>query len=305
MKFQYTEERPSWGLLPYAKVEGNEVNRILVDRSQVKIRNPLHQHDYFQLWYMQKGSCIHHVNGTDFMQSTGDMIIIPPFLDHYLDTSKSNEVNLIRVAFSDDFIDSAIDQAYQESLYHLIYFEPLIHYPKQIRPILQFAGESAMHIEQILEDLLDEYERRDTFFSTIVRSDMARLLTLIAREYEGYLTGEKNQIFADYRVSIQDALNYIDTHFTKKIYLKDAAQKAMMSPRSFSYIFKTITGKTFVEYLNYVRTLHAAELLIHTDKTLLEIGLDCGFRDAVNFSRVFKKITGYQPSAYRSLDKLE
>lgn len=299
--FQFYGENQNSHLVPFANLAGKVVNRFRVSKSHAHVKNFYHKHDYFQIWYMNYGQCIHHINGTDFLQTKGDLIIIPPFLSHYLDTTNSLNIELICVEFSEQFIDDAVSDISKTSLFNLIYLEPLVSYAKDAHPILHFEGSVEENICHVLSNLFDEYVRQDKFFSTLVRSDMTKLLTLIVRQYEMQGSIEKDALFAKYRVSIQDALKYIDNNFTQKLYLNDVCKKALMSPSSFSYIFKNITGKTLVEYLNYLRVLRASDLLCKTDKTILEIGLECGFRDAINFSRVFKKFTGYQPSTYRKL----
>ncbi len=288
-------------VIPFHNLNGVIANQFRITRNHAHVKNIYHQHDYFQIWYMEYGSCVHHLNGFDFSQSTGDMIIVPPYLGHYLNTSGSGNFELVCVEFSEHFIDSAAADINKSSLFNLIYLKPLLDYSQEGNPILHFDGLDADNITHVLNDLFDEYIRQDQFFTTLVRADMTKLLTFIVRQFESRRSMDGDRIFAQYRASIQEALRYIDENFTQKIYLNDVCKKALMSTSAFSSIFKNITGKTLVEYLNYLRVLRAKDLLIQTDKSVLEIGLDCGFRDAVNFSRVFKKITGHQPTTYRKI----
>ncbi len=295
-----------WGtneakIIPFGSLNDRLFNRFRVSRSHAHTKNFYHQHDYFQVWYMEYGSCVHHLNGFDFMQQTGDMIIVPPYLGHYLDTTDSGRFTLICVEFSEQFVDSAAAGIDNNSLFNLIYLKPILDYSAKGTPLLHFDGHAAEHITHVLDDLYAEYIRRDQFYETLVRADMTKLLTLIMCEFEAQHNVEENHIFAQYRASIQEALHYIDENFTQKIYLDDVCKRALMSTSAFSSIFKNITGKTLVEYLNYLRVLRAKDLLVQTNHTILEVGLCCGFRDAVNFSRVFKKITGYQPTVYRKI----
>lgn len=66
----------------------------------------------------------------------------------------------------------------------------------------------------------------------------------------------------------------------------------------FSKIFKELTGMTFSDYLNYVKTEHAVFLLQNnTELSITDISLKCGFTTIRNFNRVFKHITGFSPRA--------
>ena len=73
----------------------------------------------------------------------------------------------------------------------------------------------------------------------------------------------------------------------------------MMSPTYFSYVFKQITGRTFTEYLNYLRIMKAKELLTNSNKTVSGISYEVGFNDPAYFDRVFKKEVGMSPGKYR------
>lgn len=42
----------------------------------------IHTHDYYQLWYIFRGSCKHMINNQIFNLSYGDIIVIPPFFYH-------------------------------------------------------------------------------------------------------------------------------------------------------------------------------------------------------------------------------
>lgn len=56
---------------------------------------------------------------------------------------------------------------------------------------------------------------------------------------------------------------------------------------------------TLVTYLQQVRITHAKRMLRFTDKSIEEIGLECGIGELNYFSRVFKKLEGVSPSEFR------
>ena len=55
------------------------------------------------------------------------------------------------------------------------------------------------------------------------------------------------------------------------------------------------------EYLNYIRIIHASKLLKSTKKLITDIASECGFDNISYFNRVFKRIMGITPNAYRKL----
>ncbi len=72
-----------------------------------------------------------------------------------------------------------------------------------------------------------------------------------------------------------------------------------LSPNHFSTIFSQETGRTFVEYLTYVRMEKAKELLRNTNRKTSDIAFEAGYRDAHYFSYLFKKTQACTPREYR------
>jgi AraC-like DNA-binding protein len=80
---------------------------------------------------------------------------------------------------------------------------------------------------------------------------------------------------------------------------EDAANIAMISPSHFRYLFKNITGKTYVEYVNGIRVQKAMERLRESNGNVLDICYAVGFESIANFNRVFKRIVGTSPTEFR------
>ena len=97
----------------------------------------------------------------------------------------------------------------------------------------------------------------------------------------------------------KQALRRIRRDYGKHLTLEDLAEEAGMTPRYFCRVFRDMTGRTPVDYLNYYRTECAAELLCDTDESVLEISMTCGFADPAYFSRVFRRYKGISATAYR------
>lgn len=261
-------------------------------------RQTLHSHDYVQMWYVKCGHYRHHLNGVDFTLTQGNLFIVPPYMEHYVDSTGCKEAELIACEFNADFMRSAVsDDA--ENLFDIVYLEPILINCKSLKPSLYFSGDAAAELETLLSELKREYDERDGFNSTMIRANVLRLLTLIARQYGELRDDDRDEMFARYRIAVNRALQYIDDHFSEKIYLEDICRIALMSPSAFSAIFKHMTGNTFTEYLLYRRVSKARSLLAETTRPIGDISQECGFNDPTYFHRVFKKITGVSPGQYR------
>ena len=100
---------------------------------------------------------------------------------------------------------------------------------------------------------------------------------------------------------IQQAVRFINDNYRTDISLDAVSGEAGMSPSHFSRIFKKVMGLSYQEYLNRCRIKKARNLLRSSPRSITEIAISVGFADATGFGRIFKKLTGQTPSAYRSL----
>jgi AraC-like DNA-binding protein len=100
---------------------------------------------------------------------------------------------------------------------------------------------------------------------------------------------------------IQQAVRYITDNYRTDIRLDAAAREAGMSSSHFSRIFRKVMGLSYQEYLNNCRITKAKSLLRTSPQSVTEIATFVGFADPTGFGRIFKKLTGRTPSAYRSL----
>jgi two-component system response regulator YesN len=100
---------------------------------------------------------------------------------------------------------------------------------------------------------------------------------------------------------IQQAVRFINDNYRTDICLDVVAGEACMSPAHFSRIFKKVMGLPYQDYLNGRKITKAKNLLRTSAQSVTEIAVSLGFADPTGFGRIFKKLTGHTPSAYRSL----
>ena len=99
---------------------------------------------------------------------------------------------------------------------------------------------------------------------------------------------------------LSQVLDYIDTYLERNIKLADLAQLLDMSSFHFSRLFKQSIGITPHQYLSQQRVERAKELLNKTDRSIVDIALECGFSSHSHLSKKFRQFTGMTPKAYRS-----
>lgn len=98
---------------------------------------------------------------------------------------------------------------------------------------------------------------------------------------------------------LKPLFDFLERNYSKPIRINDAARICAMSSSHLMYFFRYVTGQSFLCYLNHFRVAKAQELLVRTELTILEIGLQVGFCDQSHFGSVFRKIVGVTPSAHR------
>lgn len=98
---------------------------------------------------------------------------------------------------------------------------------------------------------------------------------------------------------IQQMLAYIAEHYREEMDLSDLADNFSFNYSYLSTYFNTRMGEGFSEYLNRIRIQHACSYLEKSELPIAVISEMTGYSDQSYFSRVFKKITGETPSAYR------
>lgn len=100
---------------------------------------------------------------------------------------------------------------------------------------------------------------------------------------------------------IEKCKEYIHNNYAKDISLESAAKYVHLSPSYLSKLFKSQTGDAFSNYVLNFRINIAKNLLSAGIYKASEVAEIAGFYDLKYFYKVFKKITGITPSAFRNL----
>lgn len=94
---------------------------------------------------------------------------------------------------------------------------------------------------------------------------------------------------------------WIQTHLDDDIRLENLGRVAGMHPRSVARAFRRETGSSVVDYVHLLRVGRACDLLADERREVVDCCFAAGFGNLAHFNRVFRRITGHTPSAYRRL----
>lgn len=151
---------------------------------------------------------------------------------------------------------------------------------------------------------VDAKELRAAYFQTrTISSNQYESVLQLLRIFAQHLAIVANQVV--FRTehaeppSMTRAREFIAQNSGEDLSLADVAKAVHMSTFYFCKQFKKATGLSFTSYLGRVRIEKAKQMLLNPHARISEVAFECGFQSLTHFNRVFRKLVGESPSAYR------
>ena len=92
---------------------------------------------------------------------------------------------------------------------------------------------------------------------------------------------------------------FIEQNISRTISIEQLSRLSNLSTSYFSAAFKTTYGTSPHNHVINCRVEYAKQLMLTSNKPLCEVALDCGLADQAHLSRIFRRVTGTTPSAWR------
>lgn len=99
---------------------------------------------------------------------------------------------------------------------------------------------------------------------------------------------------------VRRARQFIEAHQSEDLDLTAVARAVNVSTFHFCKMFKRATGLTFTEHLSLVRIAKAKKLLANPQLRISEVAFEVGFSSLTHFNRMFRRIVGQSPTAFRT-----
>ena len=99
---------------------------------------------------------------------------------------------------------------------------------------------------------------------------------------------------------VKQSLVYLQQNYDQSLTRRQLAQAVGVTENYLSQIFRQELGISPWDCLSRLRILKAKDLLLSSDRTITEVACQVGFADPAYFSRVFKKMNGISPQAFRN-----
>ena len=119
------------------------------------------------------------------------------------------------------------------------------------------------------------------------------LTTIIYETYDQNTRGQNTPAY------VEQALVYLQKHLQEEISLSSIADKLGVTQAHLSREFKKAIGISPLKYHHKLRIELAGDFLKESNAPLAVIATRLGFSNEFHFSKLFKRITGQSPGAYR------
>ncbi len=245
-----------------------------------------HWHKEWELIYIIEGSFTIHVEEERYTAGPGDVLLIRDGLLH-----GGTPTDCVYECFVFDLhgLFRNLDAVKQ-------YLRPI--YRHKLLPRILYRSQKEAPITHAAAQLMEAY-RKEQFQELSAFAGISRLMTLIL-EGGCYVPGTQENTENTHRIDqLKTVLEYIENHYRSPLSLDTLANVSGMNPKYFCRFFRSLTHQTPMDYVNDYRIEQASQLLLSTDASVTDIGLECGFNDSSYFVKVFRKYRGLTPNQYR------
>ena len=257
---------------------GHMVEVTAISRDVPAVRpNERHHHDFFEILCISEGETHVTIRDRKIIAGPGDLLIYYPFEEHR-EFVQPGRFSLIRLCFAIDSLD--------------------MHFPEKdkVEPVIQLPWPELFH--RLFDQMIVEQQMRDPWSDTMIKLHLTHFVVLLQRALHcGDERGRERT--SDTILRIRKTIALIHQSLDTDIRLKDLANEAFMSESHYSHTFKETLGVSPKHYITKAKVLKAQELLEQTNLPVKHIAADLGYDNANYFSKVFAKMTGKSPSAFR------
>jgi AraC-like DNA-binding protein len=255
---------------------------------------PVHQHDFYEVYYFLGGSVEYSVEGRTYELKTGDLLLINPLELHQPRIAPDqqdyerivlwiNKNYLSELCFNKTSLTRCFDSSQPD-------------HTNLLRPTkIQQSYISAMLDELITENTSDGY-------AVEIASEAILLRFLV--ELNRLTIDSSSALRKDEASSsiIPDVLEYINKHFCEKLTLNEIADEFFVSKYYLSHAFNNVVGTSVHRYIVLKRLIHAKQMLLSGIKSTTA-ATNCGFNDYAGFYRAFTAEYGVTPTEFVKLNK--
>ena len=253
----------------------------------------IHYHTLIEISLILRGKGIYKTNDKTYTIQEGDIFFYRPNEAHCITDIEAEGMELLNLHIAPYYLYTNLQNALNSNYVKIL----AANFPlksNKLNDIL--SSEQFEEVKNLFLSIRREMESKKSDYVTFVCNYISASLILISRSYKNAKFSQKEK--QSYQRLLQ-AIKYIDTHFKDDITLDGIAQNVGYSRCYFSSIFKKCMGMSIWDYICIKRIEESLTLIKTTDQNIADIALECGFNNAVNFNRLFKKYTNVTPNFFR------
>lgn len=253
-----------------------------------------HWHDEFEFGVVTRGSLIYKTNQHEYALNEGDGVFINSGVLHYLQLLvPAPDAGIYTQFFDRSFLAGSV-----ESIFDMKYVAPVIEQKQlDLIPFYHNRKNDRYFLSQLAEAARTAQEGK-SFYEFRLRNLFSSLWeTIYSRATELEAVDMTESTHDIERVKIM--LTFMREHYHEKLTVPQIADCIPVSERECYRLFQNNLGMTPTEFLISLRLKNARDLLISTQKSVVEIALESGFGNSSYFGKVFRQEFHMPPGEYR------
>lgn len=255
---------------------------------------PVHQHDFYEVYFFIGGSVEYSVEGRTYELKSGDLLLINPLELHQPRIAPDQQdYERIVLWINKNYLS---ELCFNKTSLTRCFDSSIPDHTNLLRPTkIQQTYISAMLTELINESKNDSYA-----VEIASEAILLRFLVELNRLTINSESAEKNEEGSS--SIIPDVLEYINKHFCEKLTLNSIANEFFVSKYYLSHAFNSAVGTSVHRYIVLKRLIHAKQMLLSGIRSTTAAE-NCGFNDYAGFYRAFTAEYGVTPTEFVKMNK--
>ena len=246
-----------------------------------------HYHPEYELVYVQATNGIRHVGQhiSSFMES--DLVLIGPNVPHLnFDYGIKTAYKQIVVQLKLNFLGDAFRETPEFSSINNLFERAYLG--------LAFTGQT----KQLVAGKLRHMQTLPHFEQLLSLLEVFQLLATSKEVIQLNQQDTSIRLFLDDKIRMGSIYKYIHANYDNDPDVNVVASSVQLSTPAFCRYFKRQTKMTFTEFVNQYRITQAKTLLFK-DVSISEACYEVGFESLSYFNKLFKRLTGENPSSFK------
>lgn len=255
----------------------------------------LHCHPEFELFIFAEGQCRFQLGESFFTAKAGDVVLVQPNVLHGAEPINGEKVTYDIALFHPQLMTGGIeDRAYQEI------WLPLINGDLNVDAPINMEHPYYTQILNVAEHTVTCVRNPNIPNELLLRSSLMNLFFLLL---DSGSIRSKSELLSQNDSVLVPVTDYIKANYAEALTVEILADIVHLSKSYFMGLFRKIYGMSAIAYVHHVRIKAVCDLLKHTDESITEIAIRCGYPSVANFNRHFKKEVGMTPGEYRKISE--